>query len=137
MKKKITKAKLEKKEKRRLKRELKEAWKKVRLEVLERDNYECQMCKHKLDPTKPSGTHTHHIVPRQYKELFLDKNNLLTLCTMCHKWSKRSAHQNAIYFVMWFKDAFPDRFVYLYEKMVEIHKKERLNSIGLHKIEVI
>lgn len=112
-KKKITKAILKKREKRKEKQEFKEAWQKARKECLERDNYKCQICSHKFDDTKPSGTAVHHIIPRQYKELFLDLNNLITLCSRCHHWDKDSPHQNALWFAEWLKKNKPEQYNYL------------------------
>ncbi len=54
-------------------------WQKLRLEVLQRDNYQCQNCyksSHTLD--------VHHIIPRHRKGLDV-LNNLVALCIKCHK----------------------------------------------------
>jgi len=50
-----------------------------RRQIFERDNYVCQEC----------GTNkklcAHHIKPRkEFPELFLEKNNVITLCSACH-----------------------------------------------------
>lgn len=113
MKKKVTKALLAKREKRKEKRELKEAWMKARSECLERDNHTCQICGYKFDKTKPGGTAVHHIVPRQYKELFLELDNLITLCSRCHRWGKDSPHQNALWFAEWLKKNKPEQHLKL------------------------
>jgi 5-methylcytosine-specific restriction endonuclease McrA len=113
MKKKVTKAILKKREKRQAKREFREAWLKARCECLKRDNHECQICHHKFDKTKPGGTAVHHIIPRQYKDLFLDLDNLITLCSSCHRWSKNSPHQNALWFTEWLKKNKPDQYAHL------------------------
>jgi 5-methylcytosine-specific restriction endonuclease McrA len=118
-KKRITKAVLEKREKRKAKREFKEAWQKARKECLERDNYECQICRHKLDKAKPRGTAVHHIIPRQYKGLFLDLDNLITLCSRCHRWSKNSPHQNALWFAEWLKKNKPEQYNHLQDFLEE------------------
>lgn len=115
MKKKATKAILRKREKRKAKREFKEAWLKARLECLERDNYRCQICGNKFDKAKPGGTAVHHIIPRQYKELFLELDNLITLCSRCHRWSKDSPHQNALWFSEWLKKNKPEQYEHLRE----------------------
>lgn len=112
-KKRPTKAILKKREKRKAKREFREAWQKARKECLERDNYECQVCRHKFDKTKPGGTAVHHIIPKQYKELFLDLNNMITLCSRCHHWSKDSPHQNALWFAEWLKKNKPEQYNHL------------------------
>lgn len=52
--------------------------KRIRQEVLNRDNYECQICKRK------EGLHIHHIIKRRDGG---DHNttNLVTLCASCHR----------------------------------------------------
>ena len=58
-------------------------WQNKRDEILERDNYECQMCKDKGRYT--SATTVHHI--QHYKdcpELALTDSNLVSLCDACH-----------------------------------------------------
>lgn len=73
-------------------------WKRKREEILERDCYECQDCKSRLqqahtDDIKLSGndakirraTEVHHIKEvKCYPELAFDNNNLISLCTQCH-----------------------------------------------------
>ena len=56
------------------------AWKRKRAEVLRQDHYRCQIC----------GCNTklqvHHIISLDINEkLKLDNNNLITLCSNCHK----------------------------------------------------
>lgn len=53
-------------------------WKRIRVKILKRDNYECQNCNEdykKLD--------VHHIIPRRI-ELNNSSENLITLCGSCH-----------------------------------------------------
>ena len=59
-------------------------WRKLRKEVLERDNYQCQQCG---ITAKESGfpLEIHHVIPpKGNKELFFDINNCVTLCKFCH-----------------------------------------------------
>ena len=59
------------------------AWEKKRLEILERDNYECQRCKEKggFSP----ATCVHHIKHlKDRPDLALDDDNLVSLCDACH-----------------------------------------------------
>ena len=109
--KKISKSILKKREKRRLKREHREKWDLVRKNILVRDNYECQVCHQKIKNLK--GIAVHHIIPREFKELFFDENNLITLCSRHHKWDKYSAHLNSLWFSEFFKKNFPERYGYL------------------------
>lgn len=67
-------------------------WQSLRLEVLERDHYECQRCcgKNMLGyPTKHTRIETantvHHIQEVYDRpDLMLDKDNLISLCHHCH-----------------------------------------------------
>ena len=58
-------------------------WQDKRDEILQRDNYECQMCKDKGRYT--SATTVHHIKHYKYcPELALTDSNLVSLCDACH-----------------------------------------------------
>ena len=59
-------------------------WRKLRIAVLQRDNYLCVRClaKYRIAPAKI----VHHIKPRQeYPELELEIDNLESLCNGCHE----------------------------------------------------
>ena len=69
-------------------------WKDKRLEILERDNYICQRCiGHWTEPNKPikkiklsKAKYVHHIKPmKDYFELALNNDNLISLCFNCHE----------------------------------------------------
>ena len=65
-------------------------WKKLRKDILKRDNYECQMCNGNWEDTekhKPlkyqvkKARQVHHIKSlKEYPELAKDPNNLISLC---------------------------------------------------------
>lgn len=73
-------------------------WKKKRIDILERDHYECQDCTKRLKDAAVNGTilsaedrkirraqEVHHIKElREYPELKLDDDNLTSLCIQCH-----------------------------------------------------
>lgn len=111
----FTKSYLEKKEKRRLKREFKkelEAWKQ---DVINRDDYHCQKCKKFL---LTQQKHVHHIislqsVKRKYSELLEDVNNGILLCSYCHKFAPDSAHQGGFEFILWLEKNKPEQYYYL------------------------
>lgn len=66
---------------------LSRAWKDKRLEILSRDNYECQWCKAEghVTTTDHSILEIDHIKELDdYPELALDDDNLRTLCKDCH-----------------------------------------------------
>lgn len=65
------------------------AWRTKRLEILERDNYECQECKANGKLTiandKSAKLNVHHIKElTDYPELALEDDNLITVCVSCH-----------------------------------------------------
>ena len=53
-------------------------WQKIRQQVLERDNNECQICN-----TNTQVLNIHHIIPRR-KEGLHSINNLISVCDDCH-----------------------------------------------------
>lgn len=74
------------------------AWKHKRMEILERDRYECQDCKGRLKQAAERGEQlsgrdrlirraeeVHHVRElKEHPELALDNDNLISLCTQCH-----------------------------------------------------
>ncbi|MYL50265.1 HNH endonuclease [Halobacillus litoralis] len=59
------------------------SWRILRLQALERDNYECQECKRKgkVGP----GQNVHHIMEvKTYPYLALDLKNVESVCVNCH-----------------------------------------------------
>lgn len=58
-------------------------WQQKRKEILNRDNYECQVCKSK--GRFHIGECVHHKKElKLYPELAMDNDNLITLCNRCH-----------------------------------------------------
>lgn len=63
------------------------AWKHKRLEILKRDNYECQWCKAegKVNTNEHAVLEVDHIQELEdHPELALENDNLRTLCKDCH-----------------------------------------------------
>lgn len=59
------------------------AWKKLRLEALDRDNNECQVCKRQ--GKFQHGQNVHHIKEIEfYPKLALELDNLEAICINCH-----------------------------------------------------
>lgn len=59
------------------------AWLRVREQVLERDNYECQECKRRGSFSKGNVVHhIKHLADRP--DLALEADNLMTVCEECH-----------------------------------------------------
>ena len=58
-------------------------WLRKRKQILKRDNYECQQCKLKGMYSKAETVH--HIKHlKDYPELAIEDNNLISLCNVCH-----------------------------------------------------
>lgn len=58
-------------------------WQKKRLEILERDNRECQVCK--TQGRVGPGEVVHHIQElKDRPDLGVDSDNLMTVCHACH-----------------------------------------------------
>lgn len=68
-------------------------WKRKRIDILDRDHYECQRCKGIYDggypikhPTITRAVLVHHKVPaKENLDLILDDDNLVSLCWLCHE----------------------------------------------------
>lgn len=57
-------------------------WRKLRSDVIKRDNYECRNCK---KPIQKVRLYAHHIKElKKFPHLALDINNIITLCGNCH-----------------------------------------------------
>ena len=64
------------------------AWKLIRKKILARDHYLCQRCKR-----RPASM-VHHIKAlKQYPELALEPENLISLCDKCHEACHPERHQ--------------------------------------------
>ena len=58
-------------------------WEKKRLEILQRDNFECQICKE--EGGFAPATTVHHILHLENRpDLALEDDNLMTVCEACH-----------------------------------------------------
>lgn len=73
-------------------------WKGKRIDILQRDLFECQDCRRRLREAQETGTklygddtkirravEVHHIKElKEYPEYALEEDNLISLCTQCH-----------------------------------------------------
>ena len=63
----------------------------------------CAICKRNDVPL-----HTHHIIPREIKELRHEPENGIALCPLHHKFSLDiSPHRNPLIFYSWFMERYP------------------------------
>ena len=81
-------------------------WTEVRVNALKEAGGKCMVC------DKDSGKlDTHHILPRSFYPNFIYcPENLIILCSSCHKWSKNSFHKNPFVAVMWLFRNLPKKF---------------------------
>lgn len=71
----------------------KKAWRRCRLQALERDHYLCQRClKRGIIKT---ATEVHHLLPLEVEpSLGLELSNLESLCWQCHEETKHQHYEN-------------------------------------------
>ena len=96
-------------------------WKRKRIEILRRDAYQCVICKQRLEDANAKGEElpptqrrirkaytVHHIKElKEFPELGLDNDNLISICHECHdKIHGRTADTLKPY---WFKSQTPKR----------------------------
>lgn len=61
------------------------AWRKIRSQVLKRDNHMCQRCLLKFNLIETEFLQAHHIKSREhFPEYELDMNNLICVCRTCN-----------------------------------------------------
>ncbi len=106
--------------KRQEKKEKNKQWNIVRQEVKDLQNNKCYMCNAEI---YGMSAHIHHIADRRFKELFLEKQNLILLCPRCHKFDKLSVHNTSIYFSEMLRKKEPERYYYLL-KMIDVLNKK-------------
>lgn len=64
---------------------LDKSWIEVKRKAIIRDNYRCTKCNNEFDTWKCLPLHVHHIIPASKEmALYLDLDNLITLCEKCH-----------------------------------------------------
>lgn len=104
----------------------------------DRANHTCEICgmkKGDLYNGKAQRVEAHHIFSRTFKDspLKWDLNNLICLCSLCHKMGLRSAHKNPIYFGEWLRIHKPQQYQYVLD-----HYQDTVNlddRLVLEKIE--
>jgi hypothetical protein len=112
------------KEKRKIERQIKKTNKQAYQDfvkfIKERDNWTCQISGKYLKDSKPQSLQVVHILSKEnYPQLMLDPMNVICLSFYFHKNSPLSPHLDGFAFVSWFQNKFPDRYVYLLNKLRE------------------
>jgi predicted restriction endonuclease len=86
------------------------------IDVKVRDHYACVIC---------GGTNqlnTHHILPRERKDIRHEMLNGITLCILHHKYSLNcSPHKNAFEFFVWLAEHRPEQFKFCREHVARIY----------------
>lgn len=118
-----------KKQKKLLKRNLKDKDKEWADKVKERDGHKCVYCGDKKMPNAA------HIIPREIKYLKYDIDNGITLCPKHHKFSfEFSAHLNPFRFNDWFLTNRPLQFERLLKRMKEVKLKDEKNNKEMRQL---
>jgi len=107
----------------------KKLWDLTKEYVFARDRSRCQKCGKKVSG---SNRHPSHVFSKKnYKYLRYDPLNLKTLCFHCHiNWW----HLNPVESGLWFKNTFPERYVYLLRnKHKTINEERRKQGLTLRE----
>jgi len=108
----------ERKAKRLIKKNKKQAYREFVKSIKERDNYTCQISNKSFKDASPQSLQVAHILSKEnYPELILDPNNVLCLSFYNHKNSPKSPHLDGFVFTHFFKEKFPKRYKYLMKKI--------------------
>ena len=95
----------------------------------ERANFKCEICgmkKGDIHPNtgKPQRVEAHHIMSRSNKDSVLKfkLQNLICLCTSCHKTNQFSAHKHSVWFAEWLRINKPEQHAWVLK-----HSKDTAN----------
>lgn len=87
-------------------------------------DHKCAICG---DEVKPNA---HHIVNRDISPaLRFDPNNSIALCARCHKFHRKSAHKNGVWFANWLLTHAPMQHQYILDHtddMININDRDQL-----------
>ena len=107
---------LRKKSKRKTcKREADRLWSLI---IRRKNNSCCEIC------GRPNANNPHHVIGRVNYILRWDIRNGCLLCQGCHILNSKSAHQDPIFFIDWFKKHRLDDYKYLLKKKNKIWDKD-------------
>lgn len=86
----------------------------------ERANFACEICGMKKgdkhpNTGKPQRVEAHHIMSRNNKDSLLKfkLQNLICLCSSCHKTGQFSAHRHGIWFAEWLRNNKPEQYSWI------------------------
>ncbi len=74
-----------------------------REKVKERDEHKCRVC------GSTSYVNAHHVVGRRNHQVRWILDNGIALCSGCHTFKTRSAHQDPQWFINWWESTYPER----------------------------
>jgi len=103
----------------------------------ERAHYTCEVCgmkKGDLYNGKVQRVESHHLFSRHFKNspLKFALENLICLCTLCHKTGPKSAHKNPIVFGEWLRIHKPEQYKYIldhWEDKIDLKDRNVLYNI--------
>ena len=83
-----------------------------------------------MDETCKGNIERHHLIRRNHKEFEFDKNNIIKLCSLHHKFSTRcSAHKAPLEFAYWLQKTHPDKWRWFTENRNKITQKYERKSL--------
>ena len=133
-KKRITKKQIKKIERRALKKKDLEWAKAVKFRWANR----CMVCWHMFGVINTKYLNSHHLVPREIKELRHDLRNGICVCVRHHKFDRFfSFHRNPLLMINWLLEYNSEDINYLLTRLTEIRKNylnksiEKLKILGL------
>lgn len=102
--KKLSKAKIAKQ----LKSKLKKQWKELSIKLRTEQPF-CSIC------GSNKFLNVHHLLSRQgYPEFLYENNNLIVLCCSCHQFNRKcSAHKQSIPFLIWLMNNQVEKWIWL------------------------
>jgi len=96
--------------------ELRKADARFALEIKRRDGFKCLIC------GSTRQLNTHHILPRERKDIRHNPLNAVTLCILHHKFSLNcSPHKNAFEFFVWLAEHRPEQYDFCVQNVARIY----------------
>ena len=86
-------------------------------EAIKSRDKSCQIC------GSVAYLNAHHVIGRRNRNLRWDLDNGILLCSGCHTFKTQSAHQDPLWFMEWFENRHPYRYLTIKENRVSMLKR--------------
>ena len=102
--------------------------------VKTRQNYTCEKCG-KSRTASGLQMHGSHIIPVTYAKTAADPENILCLCSSCHKMARDSWHEDPVANGRWFDEKWPGRYDALREEATTYSQNPfpKLDWVQIHQ----